>query len=114
MSANPIVSVRNKIISVFDLDREAQNQIVAQHHRAHLQIELARAAMGAISQTILESEYQVSQLLKVSKAIEDSLASAGIPAEEYVAYNQLIRHEYLQKMAAVTRKATDAISRQVG
>lgn len=114
MTTNPIVAVTNRMLSVFDLDQRTQQELVTHTNRMQAQAELAREAMNAISQILVYSEYQVSLALIATKAIEGSLAAAGVPDEEYLAYNQMLRHEYLQKMAAVTHKAADAVSRQVG
>jgi hypothetical protein len=111
MATNPMVAVGNSISSVFDLDRRTQRELVEQTNRMLVQAELTREALNAISQIFVYSKYQVSLALKATKAIEDSLAATGIPEEEYLAYHRMLEHEYLQKMATVTHKGADAISR---
>lgn len=114
MTTNPIVALRNSVSNVFDLDRQTQHELVTHTNRMQAQAELAREAINTISQIVVYSEYQVAQALITTKAIEDGLVAAGVPEEEYLAYNRMLRHEYLQKMAAVAHQATNAVSQQVG
>jgi hypothetical protein len=112
MATNPL-AVRNSGLNVFDLDRRTQRELVTQSNRMHAQNELARAAMNAMSEVYVYSEYQSSLAAIATQAIEDNLAAAGIPPNEYLAYNRMMRHEYLQQMAMVTYKAMNGINRLI-
>jgi hypothetical protein len=113
MTINPLAAVTNSISNVFDLDRRTQRELAAQADRAQAEVELTWVVTTALSQIFVCSEYQVSQAIKHTKAIEGSLEAAGIPAEEYLAYHRLLQHEYLQQMAMVTRKAMNEVNQQV-
>jgi hypothetical protein len=111
MATNPIVEVRNSISSVLDLDRRTQRELVAHSNRTQMQAEVARAALHAISEVYVYSEYQTFMAELATQSIENNLAAAGMTTGDYQTYHRMTRHEYLQQMALATHKAMTAINR---
>jgi hypothetical protein len=111
MATNPIAAVTNSISSVFDLDRRTQRAIVAHSNRTQAQAEVARAALQAMSDVYVYSEYQTFMAELATQSIENNLAAAGMTTADYQTYHRMMRHEYLQQMALAMHKAMTAINR---
>lgn len=114
MTMNPILALTSYVLSLLEMDNQTEQQLVTYTNKINSQAALAREAMAAISQTIVYSQRQTSLALKATKAIEHGLAEAGLEEEAYLAYCQMLQHEYLRQMATIVQKAGDMICQQVG